>query len=342
MKKITNILSILLSVMIVLGSISSVLAGSFTVSAQENTTITQSPREHLKEQMRTLYTEAKAVADAAGKKVGGDEELNGVMTITQTGPWYVYSTADHTNSWKNTVGYWYRADTASNLDLRYGHSDWSYTTASIRVSYKDGASANGEALTALLRPNSSSSDSRYNDFVGLYYVAEESGEYYISDNFGGFNVRNSAAKGYNAYITIYANGEEIYKSLPISRVNRMAEFKGMKVTLKAGEKIEYRFTYEGVADSYSGDIEFDFDPQITLLSKAEEVTLEGIGDIPQFLYEQIAAQVNTTTSTSFVVTQSSPWRVQSSASSKWSDVKYCQQSNMTGSNSLHARYMHGT
>ena len=38
-------------------------------TSEENTVITESPREHLKEQMRTVYTDAVAAATEAGKTV---------------------------------------------------------------------------------------------------------------------------------------------------------------------------------------------------------------------------------------------------------------------------------
>lgn len=332
MRNFKKLCAVVLALMLILTSMSGVFG--VLVSAEEATetetvTITESPRELLKEQMRAIYTAAKE----ADSSITRDSALNKVVSILQTGPWYVYGTTAKANSWSNTKGYWRRYDSSSTLDLRYGHSDWSYTTASIRVSYKAESASNGEALTALLRPDSSSTDSRKNAYIGLYYVAETSGKYYISDNFGGFIVRKTAASGYNAYVTILANGKEIYKSIPISRSNRIARFEGATVELQAGDKIEYRFTYEGVADKYSGDIEFDFDPQITLLSQTEDIVLEGDGEVAQVLYEALDLLEASGTNKSVTVAQTAVWRAQMYSSSTWKDLTYyCTHSKQYNGN----------
>lgn len=306
--------SAILSLMIVFSSCLSVLV--FAADQTTTETVTQSARELLKTQMRDIYSQ---VIDA-GKNPGSGDALNSYITgLQQTGPWYVYGTAYGKNEWNNTTGFYRRADTETSLDLRYGYSYWSYTTPSVRVSYKDGKAANGEALTALLRPDSKAdaSEDRKNAYIGIYYKAEVSGEYYVSDNFGKFIVRNSDAEGYDAYITIYANGTQLYKSPALSRINRYAEFDGLTVHLEKDDKLEYRFTYEPTAEVYSGDIEFDFDPQIALISETE--ALNGTGEIAYRLYDELN-KLEASGNSSVSVEQTAAWRAQQYTSNAWKDL----------------------
>ena len=71
LRQITKILAIFLSVMLVIVSMSTILNITTIAeeTSEENTVITEPPREHLKEQMRTVYTDAVAAATEAGKTV---------------------------------------------------------------------------------------------------------------------------------------------------------------------------------------------------------------------------------------------------------------------------------
>jgi len=337
--RLKKILAILLSVLLLISSLSTVMTGSLTISAEETdeTVIENSPREFLKEQ---------AIAYATADGADSPTQSTNRIAITQDGAWRVESagvsntteTATISRAWADTTSLWV-INSASNI--RYGHSSWSRDCAHIRVGYKDGNSASGEALTAYLYPKKNNNDGdRRNTFLGLYYIAETSGEYTLNDNYGGFTVRSSAASGYEVYVTILANGREIFKSQPLTRVNRIAKFNGETFYLEEGQKLEIKFTYEYTAETYNGDITIDFDPQITLVDEyvVETPVLEAVGDIPAYVFDLMDAQ---TAANRTAITQSSPWRIQGLDKSTWKDCGYIYK-GATNTNSQHYRYMFGT
>lgn len=329
--KIKKLLAVMLSVLLLFSSMSS-LNGMLFASAEETTetsaTITESPTAFLYDQAVALATAEGATAPTTG---------NNRIAITQTGAWRVASTNAGTSNYKDVTGYWLRTNSSSTIDTRYGHSTWSYTTPYIGPAYKY-SDTTKKVLTTFLRPNSTPDSDRKNAFMSLYYIAETSGEYNLTDNIGGFIVRSSDASGYEVFVSILANGEEIFKSHALTRKNRIAKFKGDTFYLEEGQKLEIRFEYEYTAEKYSGDIEIDFDPQIKLIEEKviETPELVGTGDVPQLLYNEISKQEG---SSAFKVTQTSPWRVQGYKSSVWSDLEYCKKSSMTGSHYLYAYYM---
>ena len=341
--KMKKLLAILLSVILLLSSITSTLTGLLVVSAEEttteetSTTITESPTAY-------LYEQAVALATAEG--ADSPTESTNRIAITQNGAWRVESagvsntteTATISRDWADTTSLWV-ISSASNI--RYGHSSWSRDCAHIRVGYKDGDSSNGKALAAYLYPKKNNNDGdRRNAFLGLYYIAETSGEYTLSDNYGGFTVRDSAAEGYEVYVTIYANGVEIFKSQPLTRINRIAKLEDTSFYLEEGQKLEIKFTYEYTAETYTGDITIDFDPKLTLVDEyvEETVTPEAIGDIPAYVFDLMDAQ---TAENNGAITQSSPWRIQGYNGSVWKDCGYIYK-GATDTNSQHYRYMYGT
>lgn len=318
MRKLKKLCAVLLTVAMLLSCCTAVLSVSAedvaTDETTEATTITEDP-------VALLYSNAVAAATAEGATtptVG-----NTRIAISQSDAWRVASTTPTANSFSDVPSVWLRSNSSSSLDARYGHSDWSYTTPSIRVNYEYGNTAN-KILTTLLRPNSTPDGNRKNAFMSLYYIAETSGDFTLTDNIGGFTVRESAASGYEVYVTILANGVEIFKSQPLSRVNRIARFSGETFYLEKGQKLEINFTYEYTADTYSGDINIDFDPQISLVSEyvAETPEPTAVGDVSEWMYNQIYAHyVDSGTTGWQQVTQSGPWRMQYGSGT---DMKYCK------------------
>lgn len=359
--KIKKLLAVLLSVLLLFSSMSS-LNGMLFASAEETTetsaTITESPTAF-------LYDQAVALATAEGATA--PTTSNNRIAITQTGAWRVASTNAGTSSYKDVTGYWLRTNNSTTIDTRYGHSTWSYTTPYIGPAYKY-SDTTKKVLTTLLRPNSTTDGDRKNAFMSLYYIAETSGEYNLTDNIGGFIVRSSDASGYEVFVSILANGEEIFKSHALTRKNRIAKFDGDTFYLEKGQKLEIRFEYEYTAEKYSGDIEIDFDPQIKLIEEKviEIPELKGTGTVSKMFYDDF---VNFGPSTPYTDTvdeetgevtrvwqtsnkehqngvknsQTLVWKAQHYKNSKWSNMGYYYTDRCDTSNgSLNFAYQSGT
>lgn len=318
MNRIKKFSAVWLAVMIVFASFGTTVLSTLAETADETTTaITQSPTDFLYEQ---------AVQGATAEGATNPTTGNNRIAISQTGAWRVAGVTAGGTSFADVTGYWLRYNSASSIDARYGFSTWSYTTPSIRVNYKNGDTSK-KVLTTLLRPNSTPDGDRKNAFMSLYYIAEASGDYSLIDNLGGFLVRESAAYGYEVYVTILANGQEIFKSQPLSRINRIARFNGATFYLEQGQKLEIKFTYEYTSETYSGDIEIDFDPYITLVEEWEKVTANpvGVGYLPDMYYNEVTKldpAGNSTQGTNKVaVEQTGVWRSQL-YNSGWKDLNY--------------------
>lgn len=321
--KLKKLLAFLLTVLILAGSISTALTSGLMAFAEETeTAITESPTAFLYEQAVTLAT-----AEGATSPTTGDKR----KSITQTGAWRVASTNAGTSNYQDVTGYWLRSNSSSNIDTRYGHSTWSYTTPYIGPAYKY-SDTSKKVLTTLLRPNIITDGDRKNAFMSLYYIAEKSGEYNLTDNIGGFTVRSSDASGYEVFVTILANGEEIFKSHALNRKNRIAKFEGDTFYLEQGQKLEFRFEYEYTAEKYSGDIQIDFDPQLKLIKEmvVEKPELNGTGEVANVLYDALNLLDASGTNTSKTVAQTAVWRAQMYTSSTWKDLThYCNHSKST-------------
>lgn len=317
MKITKKLLALLLTVLMLFSSISciTVLAEEAAEATETATTITESATQFLYDQ---AYNGAIAEGDTAPTK------SNNKIVISQTGPWRVAGKSPDGASYKDVGYYWYRSD----LDMRYGFSTWSYTTPFIGPAYKYGDTSK-KVLRASLRPRSNDSGDRYNAFMELYYIAEASGEYQLSDGIGGFTVRESAASNYEVYVTVLANGIEIFKSQALSRIHRIARFEDQKVTLNKGDKLEYRFEYITTADTFSGDIIIDFDPYVTLLEEKVETlpTLEGASPT-DLLYDELYNMAptydteNSTETYNTPITQSKAWRAEYYEGSQWNEMVY--------------------
>lgn len=317
MKITKKLLALLLTVLMLFSSISciTVLAEEAAEATETTTTITESATQFLYDQ---AYNGAIKDGDTAPTK------SNNKIVISQTGPWRVAGKSPDGASYKDVGYYWYRSD----LDMRYGYSTWSYTTPFIGPAYKYGDTSK-KVLRASLRPRSNDSGDRYNAFMELYYIAEASGEYKISDGIGGFTVRESAANNYEVYVTVLANGIEIFKSQALSRIHRIARFEDQKVTLNKGDKLEYRFEYITTADTFSGDIIIDFDPYVTLLEEKVETlpTLEGASPT-DLLYDELYNMAptydteNSTETYNTPITQSKAWRAEYYEGSQWNEMVY--------------------
>ncbi len=314
MSKTKKLLSLLLALMVLVSS----MGTAMTVWAEDTesaaTVITEDPAQFLYEQ-----AVAGATADGATSPTVGNNRIG----ITQAGAWRVAGMRPAGSTFADVTGYWLRANSSSSINAEYGYSTWSYTTPSIAVKYKP-SSTTDKMLQTWLRPNSTADGDRKNAFMSLYYIAETSGDYSLIDSMGGFSVSESGASGYEVYVTILANGEEIYKSVPLTRVNRIAKFGGASFYLAKGEKLEINFTYNLTAETYSGEFYIDFDPHISLVDEYEiaKPELQGDGDVAAILYDALEQLDAAGTNKSAAVTQTAIWRAQLYRSSKWSDLTY--------------------
>ena len=100
----------MLSTVIILSACAA--APVFAENGAETTAITQSPRVLLREQMRSVYNQ---VTETIGKAPGNGDALNSYVTVSQSGPWYVYGTAYNRENWSNTKGFYRRSDSPVSL-----------------------------------------------------------------------------------------------------------------------------------------------------------------------------------------------------------------------------------
>ena len=322
MSKFKKLCAVLLAFVMILSTFSatllSVSAEDTATDATEETTpvsITGSALDFLYNQAVELDA---AYAEANGKTSPTKEDC----LESQTGPWFVSTsrpTKEH--AWADAYYLWY----LKASEIRYG-SNWTYWAPSVGV-FGTGES---RTLRAWLRNLSSEKGDVYNAFTKLYYVAEASGVYRIAPD--EFVVASSEAEGYQAYITVKVNGEEIFKSRPLQRKNRVVSFEGADVTLSKGDKIEWIFDYV-VTDpdgKFDGNMTFNFDPQLELL---ETVELEGTGEVADVIYDAMEGLAASGSNKSAATTQTAVWREQLYRDSKWSDLGYyCNHSkSYTGS-----------
>ncbi len=319
MSKFRKLCAVILAIMMLISCFGTTI---LSVAAEETTTEETTPVSITGSALDFLYNQAveldAAYAEANGKTSPTKEDCLG----SQTGPWFVStsrSTSGH--KWADAYYLWY----LKSSEIRYG-SNWTYWAPSV------GFFGTGESRTlrAWLRNLSSESSDVYNDYVKLYYVAETSGVYKIAPD--EFVVNSSDAEGYQAYITIKANGEEIFKSRALQRKNRVVAFEGAEVTLSAGDKIEWIFDYVVTDENgvYNGNMTFNFDPQLELL---ETVELEGTGEVADVIYDAMEGLAASGTNKSVATTQTAVWREQLYRDGKWSDLGYyCNHSkSYTGS-----------
>ena len=317
MNSFKKLCAMVLAIMMIISCFSTTILSVAAEETATEPTITESATEF-------LYNQAYNGAIKEGETT--PTKSNNRIAITQNGPWRVAGKRPDGSTYNDVTGFWYRK--TDSLDMRYGYSTWSYTTPFIGPAFKDGDTSK-KVLSAQLRPNSTADGDRKNAFMELYYIAEATGDYNVSDGIGGFSVRESAASNYQVTVTVLANGIEIFKSQPLNRVNRIARFKDQKVSLNKGDKLEYRFEYVTTANTFSGDIIIDFDPVVTLLEQKEVAlpTLAGASATDLF-YDELYNSAPTFDTENSVetyntpITQSKAWRAEYFENSQWNEMVY--------------------
>jgi len=330
MQKFKRLMAVLIALMVIVSSMSAVLLGNF-VSAEEAVTvteITESPREFLKAQA-IAWDEAYAEANSL------TSPTKATITVAQkAGPWFV----DVTNTLRGNI--WQKAEKICYSASRIQYfNNWSSNASSLRIE-KPGTA--DEKFQVYPRANQSKlgADSGYNASFKLRYVAEVTGEYYLTDNFGGFTVNSSSnGTGYSAYVTVYVNGIQKYKSSALSKAGDFAVFDGVYAQLSKGETLEIAVVYD-YSDTFSGDILIDLDPHLTLIEEHEDGDqIKGLGYAVDYLYDELSAVAN---GNSVAITQSTPWKAQyrTSATANWNILPNYYKSSTFSSNGTIWQYIY--
>ena len=322
MSKFKKLCAVLLAFVMILSTFSATLLSVSAEDTATDATEETTPVSITGSALDFLYNQAIELDQAYAEANGKTSPTKQDCLESQVGPWFV-STSRPTKShtWADAYYLWY----LKSSEIRYG-SNWTYWAPSVGV-FGTGES---RTLRAWLRNLSSDAGDVYNAYTKLYYVAETSGVYRIAPD--EFVVASSEAEGYQAYITIKVNGEEIFKSRPLQRKNRVVSFEGAEVTLSEGDKIEWIFDYV-VTDpdgKFDGNMTFNFDPQLELL---ETVELEGTGEVADVIYDAMEGLAASGSNKSAAITQTAVWREQLYRNSQWSDLAYyCNHSkSYTGS-----------
>jgi len=328
MKSFKKLCAVVLALMLILTSMSGVFGVLASAEDTTETSNTASALEFLQAQTST-------------------EISNGTTSnksYSQNGPWYTASTLVKSgNAWALSDQWHVGAGGKPRFV-----SNWSYWAPGVGIYYKGGEAANGYTLRAWLRNNSSvTNDNGYNGFTKLYYVAEKTGEYTI-ENPEGFTVFSSDVSGYDAYFSVAVQGEEIYKTPALNRINRKHDFESQKVTLNEGDRVEFILSYVVTSESgkHSGGIHVEFNPVITLDTELELAQLEGTGSVADKFFEDLNSKAPTkytvtnedgTTKTETDLyaenTQTGVWKAQTYKSGAWKDNPYYW--NDTGDSNSH-------
>ena len=332
MQNFKRLLAVLIALMVVISSMSTVLLTGF-VSAEETVTpteITESAREFLKAQ---AIAWDKEYADANGKT----SPTKSVVTATQKGPWFVEMTDNQYGGlWENTKRVRYTSSTIQYLN------DSSESATSLRI-VDLGTTSERFQIYPRINQTKMGSEPSYNSEFKLRYVAETTGEYFVSDKLGGFKVNSSSdGKGYSVYATVYVNGIEKYKSTALSSAGDFSVFKGVNAQLAKDDVVEITFTYE-YSDTFSGDILIDFDTHIELIKEYEAVAQpEGLGNVVDYLYGELDS---VPTGNTVAITQSTPWKAQyrTSATANWQILpKYYKTTATLSSNTSIWQYIYSS
>jgi len=321
MNSFKKLCAVLLAIMMLISCFSTTILSVAAEDAVTDETVTEetTPVSITGSALDFLYNQAIELDAAYAEANGLTSPTKKDCLESQTGPWFVSTSRSESNhSWADAYYLWY----LKSSEIRYG-SNWTYWAPSVGIF----GTGENRTLRAWLRNLSSDKSNVYNDYVKLYYVAETSGVYKIAPD--RFVVASSEAEGYQAYITIKVNGEEIFKSRPLQRKNRIEKFDGAEVTLSEGDKIEWIFDYV-VTDpngKYDGNMTFNFDPQLELL---DTVKLEGTGEVADVIYDAMKDLTASGSNTSKTIAQTAVWRAQM-YSSGWKDLThYCTHSKQTG------------
>ncbi len=318
MNSFKKLCAVLLAIMMLISCFSTTILSVAAEETATDETVTEetTPVSITGSALDFLYNQALELDAAYAEANGLSTPTKKDVLESQTGPWYIStSRPNNSHSWVDAYYLW----CLSASEMRYG-SNWTYWAPSVGVF----GSGESRTLRAWIRNLSSDSSDVYNAYTKLYYVAETSGVYKIAPD--QFVVNSSEAEGYQAYITIKVNGEEIFKSRPLQRKNRIEEFNGAEVTLFEGDKIEWIFDYVVTDENgvYNGNMEFNFDPQLEFLEEKKLPELDGTGSVADIVYEAVNALPATGNQVSVQGEQTAIWKAQSYADGNWSDLThYC-------------------